>query len=321
MSTTTTRGFAAVALTASLLVAGCAKDDGANTRNNCSSGAAAGSASSAGGSSAVAACGSASGSGITKANVAGRSDNPLVKQAVARYQTYVEDQVNQLVGDVKVFTDAVRAGDVEAAKTSYPTSRQAWERIEAISPLISDTQDAVDSRAADGVTDTSSPKVTGWHQLEYDLWVAKDISGSKKTADDLDKNIAELQADLDQLKVTPLAVARGALELIEGVPDGEITGEANRYSHTDLWDFAANVEGAKTATDLLIPAIRKADPKLAKELVTAFAEVSSALAPYRDGDGWMSYEKVSKADRAALKAKFSTLAKELSEVPGVLGLS
>ncbi len=317
-TTSITRRVAAAALVAGLLLAGCAKDDGAATRSDCASGSAAGAASSAAGSG-VPACDSSS--GISKDAVAGTSDNPLVKKAVVGYQAYVTVQVNQLVGDVMVFTDAVRAGDIEAAKAAYPTSRQAWERIEPIAALISNIDKAVDSRAADGVPDTASPKVTGWHQLEYDLWVANDISGSKKTADELDKNIAKLQAGLTNLKVTPLAVAKGASGLIEEVADGKITGEEDRYSHTDLWDLAANVEGAQKATDLLMPAIKKADPKLAKELTTAFEAASTALAPYRDGTGWVSYEKVSKADRTRLKAKFSALAKELGEVPGALALS
>ena len=315
---TTTRRVATAALVAGLLIAGCAKDDGAATRADCSSSSAAGGASSAAASGA-AACEASS--GISTDEVAGTSDNPLVKKAVTGYQAYVEAQVNQLVGDTLVFTDAVRAGDIDAAKAAYPTSRQAWERIEPIAALISDIDGAVDSRAGEGVPDTESPNVTGWHQLEFDLWVAKDISGSKKTADELDKNIAKLQAGLTKLKVTPLAVAKGASELIEEVADGKITGEEDRYSHTDLWDLAANVEGAQKATDLLMPAIKKADPALAKELDTAYAEASAALAPYRDGTGWMSYEKVSEADRTRLKAKFSALAEELGEVPGVLELS
>ena len=313
----TTRRVAAAALVAGLLLAGCAKDDGAATRADCTSSSAAGGASNA--AAGASACKAAS--GISTDEVAGTSDNPLVKKAVTGYQTYVEEQVNQLVGDTLIFTDAVRAGDIDAAKAAYPTSRQAWERIEPIAALISDIDGAVDSRAEEGVPDTESPKVTGWHQLEFDLWVAKDISGSKKTADELDKNIAKLQAGLTKLKVTPLAVSKGASELIEEVADGKITGEEDRYSHTDLWDLAANVEGAQKATDLLMPAIKKADPALAKELDTAYAEASAALAPYKDGSGWMSYENVSKADRTRLKAKFSALAEELGEVPGVLELS
>ncbi len=319
--TTATIGhrLAAVGLAAGLIMAGCAKDDGAATRDcGNSASSTAGGSSAAGGSSTSAEC--KSGTGITKDDVAGTSSNPLVKKAVAGYQTFVEAQVAQLVTDTKVFTDAVRAGDIPAAKAAYPTSRQAWERIEPIAALVSNVDGAVDSRAEDGVADTESPKVTGWHQLEYDLWVKNSVSGSKKLADGLDKELAGLQSDIGDLKITPLAVAKGASELIEEVADGKITGEEDRYSHTDLWDLAANVEGAKKATDLLMPAITKADPRLAKRLDTAFTQADDALAPYRDGTGWKSFEIVSKKDRAALKAKFSALAEALGEVPGALEL-
>lgn len=318
----TTRRLAAGLLAAALVLGGCAKDDGASTRDDCTTGSsAAGGSSASGGSSAAGGASADCASGITADEVAGTSDDPLVLEAVDGYQAYVEEQVTALVADAEVFTDAVRAGDLAAAKAAYPTSRQAWERIEPIAALISDIDGAVDSRADEGVADTESPDVTGWHQLEYDLWVAEDVSGSTEVADQLDADLATLRDGLDDLEITPLAVAKGASELIEEVAEGKITGEEDRYSHTDLWDLAANVEGARAATDLLLPAITEADPDLAEELETAFAEADESLAPYRDGEGWTSYTEVTEEDRTALKAKFSALAEQLAEVPGALELS
>jgi iron uptake system component EfeO len=316
------RALAVATLAAGLLLSGCAKDDGAATRDSCGGSSGAGGSSAAGGSSG-AACSSdapASGSGLSSDDVKGTSDDPLVIEAVEGYQQYVTDQVDQLVTDAKVFTDAVRAGDIEAAKAAYPTSRQAWERIEPIAGLIGTTDAAVDSRAAEGVEDTESPEVTGWHQLEYDLWVAGDVSGSKELADDLDDELVKLKDGVADLEITPLAVAKGAQELIEEVADGKITGEEDRYSHTDLWDLAANVDGAEAATELLMPAIEKADGDLAESLGESFTGAHEALAPYQDGEGWASYEDVTESDRTKLKARFSALAEALSEVPGVLEL-
>ena len=49
----------------------------------------------------------------------------------------------------------------------------------------------------------------------------------------------------------------GAAALIEEVAATKISGEEDRYSHTDLWDFQANVDGAKKIVDLLRPQIRR----------------------------------------------------------------
>ena len=55
-------------------------------------------------------------------------------------------------------------------------------------------------------------------------------------------------------------MANGAAELIEEVSEGKITGEEDRYSKTDLWDFDANLQGSQAAIDKLSPALKEADP-------------------------------------------------------------
>ena len=50
-------------------------------------------------------------------------------------------------------------------------------------------------------------------------------------------------------------MANGAKELLDEVATGKVTGEEERFSHTDLVDFKANVEGAQKAYDLLKPVV------------------------------------------------------------------
>ena len=57
-------------------------------------------------------------------------------------------------------------------------------------------------------------------------------------------------------KLTPLQLANGAKELLDEVATGKITGEEDRYSHTDLWDFEANVEGSQAAIAALRPVLQ-----------------------------------------------------------------
>lgn len=54
----------------------------------------------------------------------------------------------------------------------------------------------------------------------------------------------------------------GAAGLIEEVAASKISGEEDRYSHTDLWDFRANVEGSQKIVDLLRPQLQKANSEL-----------------------------------------------------------
>ena len=129
------RLLVSVTVALALVLTGCS-DDGASTREDTA--AASGSDSAATGSStgSAAGSGSGSGSGLAAADLTAISDDPLVAQAVVDYQDYVRAEVDQLLIDTKVFTDAVRAGDLEAAKAAYAPSRVHWETIEPIAGLI-----------------------------------------------------------------------------------------------------------------------------------------------------------------------------------------
>jgi iron uptake system component EfeO len=137
------------------------------------------------------------------------------------------------------------------------------------------------------------------------------------------------------LEIPPAAVALGASELIEEVSQGKITGEEDRYSKTDLWDFAANVEGSQEVIELLTPALEQADPDLLASIQAGFEELDASLAPLRKGDGWVLFcqpndeypsplcprPTVTREQIDTMKAQLAALSEDLSQVPGALGLS
>jgi iron uptake system component EfeO len=319
----------ALAATALAAITACGGDDGGGVREldgseSATGGAASGSATgAASGAASGAATGAASGSGtgISTEGVDGAGmDNPLVAEGVTRYRAYIGEQIEQMGVDAVAFTDAVRAGDVDAAQAAYAPSRQAWERIEPIAGLIEQIDVAVDARVDDFASPTD-PTWTGWHRIEYQLWEEGNTDGMAELADQLDADLASLAAGFPDLEIAPVIVARGAAELIEEVSTGKITGEENRYAGTDLWDFHANVEGSEEAFTSLRPAIEEADPDLASDIDAKFTRVEDLLEPYRDGDGWQPFSALTEADTEAMKAALADLSESLSLVEGVLGLS
>ncbi len=257
-----------------LFTAGCGADDGAALTDTASAGSA-GSAGSAA-------------SGLGAQDLSGGTDNPLVLTAVEEYRTYAVGQVDELVTLTRVFTDAVRAGDLAAAQAAYAPSREPWERIEPLAGLVEAIDGAVDARV-DDFASVDDPEFTGWHRLEYLLFTQNTTEGGAAFADRLDADLATLQTEFATLEIPPVAVPVGASELIEEVSQGKITGEEDRYSKTDLWDFNANLEGSQAAIERLAPALQEADPALLTEIQTGFADLQATLAPLRDGDGWQLY--------------------------------
>jgi iron uptake system component EfeO len=113
----------------------------------------------------------------------------------------------------------------------------------------------------------------------------------------------------------------GAAELIEEVASKKISGEEDRYSRTDLWDFQANVDGAQKIVVLLNPLLQKHDATLVGRLHSNLAKVDAVLAKYRVKDGFESYEKLTDADKTKLKGPIAALAEDLSTLKGVFGIS
>ncbi|PVE10310.1 iron uptake system protein EfeO [Streptomyces scopuliridis] len=241
--------------------------------------------------------------------------SPEMDAAVAAYRKYVQTQADETLPKVKVFTDAVRAGDLEAAKKAYAPSRIGWERTEPVAESFGDIDPKVDVRA-DGLE--TGQKWTGWHRLEKELWQDKKLGpDAKALANALDKDLADWQQRVGKAEITPTSMANGAKELLDEVAAGKVTGEEERYSHTDLVDFKGNVEGAQHSYELLKPVASKNDPALVTELDKRFAALNKLLDTYRDGPDsyeFTSYEKVGKAERKELSDGVNALAEPLSKL-------
>lgn len=250
---------------------------------------------------------------VTGGTAAKRS--PEMDAAVAGYRKYAQEQADATLPKVKVFTDAVRAGDLAAAKNAFALSRVGWERTEPVAESFGDIDPKTDTRA-DGLE--AGQKWTGWHALEKQLWQDKKL-GSEATplADQLDKDLADWQQRVGKAEITPTSMANGAKELLDEVASGKVTGEEDRYSHTDLSDFKANVEGAQQAYELLKPIASKNDPALTTELDKQFTAIGALLDKYRSTsspDGFVSYDKVTKAQRKELSNGVNALAEPLSKL-------
>lgn len=314
----------AAAVLAAAAVA-CGSDDGAEVRTIGGEGSVSASAS---------ATGSGSATGLSLEELGGATDNPLVISAVAQYKAYVEEQIDAMIAKNGELGDAVRAGDLQTARSLYAPSRVEWERIEPIAGLIEEIDGAVDSRV-DDFAGPDDPEFTGWHRLEYILFELGTTEGGAPFADRLETDLQTLKNEMADLELPPAAVAVGAAELVEEVSEGKITGEEDRYSKTDLWDFNANLEGSRQVIDLLTPALREADPGLLERINAGFAELDQTLLPLRDGDGWVPYcqendpfpSPICQGEVTVtgdvidlLKAQLAGLSENISLTAGALGL-
>ncbi|MBY8872215.1 cupredoxin domain-containing protein [Micromonospora sp. PLK6-60] len=232
-------------------------------------------------------------------------------EATAGYQRYVTSQTAELLTRTGEFVTAVKAGDVARAKALYPVTRTYWERIEPVAESFGDLDPKIDGR--EEVVEEGM-EFTGFHRIEKDLWTTGDISKDGPIADQLLTDVKAIVAKANAEKLTPLQLANGAKALLDEVASGKITGEEERYSHTDLWDFNANLEGSKAAIAALRPALEQRAPELVTQLDAEFANVEQVLGRHRAGDGWKLHTALSTAELKELSDSVNALAEPVSRV-------
>ncbi|GAA1350510.1 iron uptake system protein EfeO [Falsarthrobacter nasiphocae] len=248
--------------------------------------------------------------------VVSADDKKLADTASANYAAYVKEQTEQLLAGTKRFADAYKAGRDEEARSLYAKTRLHWERIEPVAESFGDLDPQLDAREADL---EKGQEWTGWHRAEKDLWAPKGFTPQSsadraKTADKLVKDTEELAKRTKDLSFTPDQLGNGAKALLDEVASGKVTGEEEAFSHTDLWDFQGNLDGAKVAYEELKPLLLKRNKDLADQLDRRFAATQKELDKYRQGDGWVSYEILTKDQVKALSTSVDGLAEPLSKL-------
>jgi iron uptake system component EfeO len=249
-----------------------------------------------------------------------------LKAAEASYVAYVKDQVGALISGTQAFADAYTAGDDEKAKELYADTRAHWERIEPVAESFGDLDPKLDLREAD--VEAGDPW-TGWHLVEKDLWQpAPDANGGvtyvpltqeQRTAAAADI-VANTQQLVDEVNAPDFTfeafqIANGAKELLDEVATGKVTGEEEIWSHTDLWDFQANVDGARVGYEVLADVVEAKDPDLADTLATRFEELDTLLAAQGSMDtGFTYYDKLTDAQVKQLAAAVDALSEPLSQL-------
>ena len=282
----------AVALLSVALLTGCANSSSKNTTTNSSS------------------------SSVTLS----KEDQKALDQATSEYKEFVQGQIDQLLKDTEEFQRILKSGDLEEAKKVYPLIRMSYERSEPIAESFGESDVKIDFRLVDYVDENKSEEGwSGFHRIERILWEENTTKGTEKYAEQLVNDIKELKAKISTVEVTPDMMLTGAVDLLNEVATQKITGEEEIFSHTDLYDFRANIEGAEKIFALFKPLIEKKDVKLVKTLETEFKAVNDLLDKHMtDESNYKSYTDLTEEDTKELAEAVTKLGEPLSQMGIIL---
>ena len=231
-----------------------------------------------------------------------------------------------LIAATRKFAGIYAQGDAQTARQLYAPTRVHWERIEPVAESFGDLDPLLDAREADLADDETW---SGWHYIEKDLWPpTADANGGtayvpltpaerEAAAKDLVTWTQQLVDKVNAADFTfeAFQISNGAKELLDEVATGKVTGEEEIWSHTDLWDFQANVDGAKVAFEGLKDVAQAEDPELAATLTQRFDGLDALLAKHGSIEkGFTLYDALSPAEITELAAAVDALSEPLSRL-------
>ena len=239
-----------------------------------------------------------------------------LSKETAEYKAWVQTQIDSLLTDTQKFVALLEAGKLEEAKALYPKVRMYYERSEPIAESFGDLDPRIDNREADL---EPNEVWTGFHAIEKILWTQNTTKGTEKLGKQLIADVKELHAKIPTAEVTGDLMVQGSVDLLNEVSTSKITGEEEIFSHTDLYDFKANIEGAEKIFAILKPKIQAKNPALVTELEQKFGAVNQLLAKHQVGQqDYKSYKELTPADTKALAEAVNKLGEPLAQMGIVL---
>ena len=236
------------------------------------------------------------------------------------YKKFVSAEIDQLLKDSENFAKLIQDGKLDEAKKVYPLIRKSYERSEPIAELFAESDVKIDYRLADYVEDNQTEEGwSGFHKIEQILWEEGKTEPAVSYAKQLVDDIKELKAKVATVEVTPENMLTGAVDLLNEVATSKITGEEEIYSHTDLYDFEANIAGAEKIFNIFKDKISAKDPELAKNLIEKFKAVNDLLASHKvDADHYKLYTELNEKETKALAEAVTKLGEPLSQMAVIL---
>ena len=238
-----------------------------------------------------------------------------LKTAVLQYRTYVEGQLHELLEGTRRFTAAIVRRNRPEAEALYGPVRRHYEAIEPIADSFPGLDAAVDARIDAPQVQGDVAKWTGFHRLEYQLWRRRSLAGTVPLADQLLTKVEALVRKVPTLPLEATQLVNGAVALLNEITNVKVSGEEDRYSHTDLSDFQGNLEGARKAFQDVRPALG-ANSAVYDGIERRLASVQRLLDAYRRDTplGFALYGSLTSADKRTIAAKVGEAAQSLTGV-------
>jgi len=257
----------------------------------------------------------------SEANAKARPSMVAFIGPLSEYRVYLSLQGSALIKAVTALQQAIEAGDLSAAQAAYMPARAAYQRIAPAAQRLAELDNAINARADYYEKREQDAAFSGFHRIEYGLFDQHSVEGLNPIAQRLQTDVTSLKQQLLAQNMAPEQLAAIVVRNMRSLAEIRSNGEEERYSHSDLNGFAANLEGTRKVIDLLRPLLSKSSGPLLEKIDAASAGLDTELNGLKTDSGYRPYDQVDAVQRKLIADKAKTLADALDGIDAALGLS
>lgn len=241
---------------------------------------------------------------------------------LSEFRVYLSRQSSALIKAVSELEHAIQAGDLAQAQALYLPARAAYQRLAPAAQRLGELDNRINARADYFEKREQDPAFVGFHRLEYALFQQRDLSGLAPIAQRLLSDVTTLKQQLLAQSLPPEQLVSLVARTQHSIAEVRAaSGEEERYSHSDLNGFAANLETTRKVVDLLRPLLAKPSAPLLAQIDSALGALDSQYSALRSTEGYASYDSVGADQRKRIADQAKVLADALDGIDPVLGLS
>ncbi|MFJ7311880.1 iron uptake system protein EfeO [Pseudomonas sp. NPDC098747] len=241
---------------------------------------------------------------------------------LSEFRVYLASQGSALIKTTTALNQAIASGDLVQAQALYLPARAAYQHLAPAAQRLAELDNRINARADYFEMREQDPAFVGFHRIEYALFQQHKLDDLAAVAQRLVSDVTTLKQQLLAQSLPPEQLVNIVVRNLNTLADVRAaSGEEERYSHSDLNGFAANLQTARKVVDLLRPMLSKSAADLLPKIDQMLADFDSELNSYKVKDGYASYDAISGAQRKQIADKAQALADALDGIDPALGLS
>lgn len=217
--------------------------------------------------------------------VIAKGDIPTPKKFETDILSYREKAVEQLTLVEKSLDKLIENSEKNQlinAQNAYQQAHYYYEVIRPIIALFGSSERLLNNRADFFLERENSPRFSGFHLVEYQLFKLRDPQKATESAKALLRDISDLKkrVAIEDIPIPKLVQSAG--DNLEFILTDKLAGIENQYSNSDLGDSYANLSGSRLIVEILSHHIPTAEYQ---SLIKQYDDIGALLLKYQRDEG------------------------------------